>query len=82
MTVEEMCCRWAEQKYGYDKVVAVDFDFRDDGDYSELTPGEGPYMQVTITWQGKGDQRYRKVDMAYDAALIREILAFALEGKR
>lgn len=78
-----MICRWAEETYGLDSVVAVRFDFEDDGDYSELTPGEGPYLNLTITYlgkQGAGPRRHKREEAVYDTSLIREILAFALKS--
>jgi hypothetical protein len=78
VTVDEMLCRWAEQTYGIAGVVDVQFEMRDDGDYSELTPGDGPYMEVTITYLGKqgvGPQRHKRRERHYDTALVREILA-------
>lgn len=78
-----MLCRWAEKKYGLHEVTGVEFDMRDDGAWSEYTPSDGPYMEVTIKWRSEksGAQTYTKKDTYYDAALIREILAFGLEGK-
>lgn len=82
MTADEMLCRWAEKKYGLASVTRVEFTFHDDGDYSELTPGDGPYMRVTVSYlgsQGKGPQTHKRVaDTVYDTGLIREILDFAM----
>lgn len=80
--VDSLLCRWAEKKYGLHAVEKVDFEFRDDGDWSEVTPGDGPYMAVVVTYRTakSGEQTYTKqMDEAhYDTALIREILAFGV----
>jgi hypothetical protein len=79
--VEQMICRWAEATYDLVSVTAVEFDMQDDGAWSDETPGEGPYMRVTITYlgkQGAGSQKHMRTDTVYDTNLIREILKFAL----
>lgn len=83
--VEAIVCRWAEWKYELpaQSVVKVEFEFEDDGDYSEVTPGDGPYLSVTITFTGSKSptgQRYTQRQTTYDTALIREILAFGVQG--
>lgn len=77
--VDALLCRWAQSKYGLDDVVAVAFEFGDHGDYSELTPGDGPFLEVTIAHGGSGLLMRREA--VYDASLIREILAFKIDGE-
>jgi hypothetical protein len=82
-SVDDLLCRWAEQRYALASVVKVDFEFADDGDYSDLTPGEGPYMRVMITYLGKGGegpQQHRREDAVYNTALIREVMEFARDA--
>lgn len=81
--VETMLCRWAEDQFGHATVVAVDFAFEDDGDYSEVTPGDGPYMSITVTYLGRGgggSRQHTTRHVRYDTALIREILRHAVGG--
>lgn len=76
--VEQMICCWAEATYGLESVTDVAFDFKDDVAWSDETPSDGPYMNVTITHLN-GQQQYASA--VYDTTLIRDILKFALDAQ-
>lgn len=70
-------CRWAEKQYGLSDVTKVEFEADDDGPISEITPGEGAYVRVVITY-GSNSRRVEKKEW-WVTDLINSILEVAKE---
>ena len=75
-TVDDMLCRWAEQKYDLppNKVTRVEFQPGTQGPYSDVTPDIDSVLVVYL-WN---DQQLIRTDyISYTNELIREIMALA-----
>jgi len=76
MTVEEMTYRWAEQKYGLENVVRVDFDLSEGYGGGCETCGYGSHPPVIDVFVVTGDGRAHTYEERYAGDLINSILAF------
>lgn len=75
--LQEIYCAWANQRFpDLAPITEVKFEEENDPDYSELTPGMGDYLEVTV----KTEKGWRPVYAIFQYDLvdtINEITTFA-----
>jgi hypothetical protein len=73
---QDVYCRWAGKRYGLPGVTRVDFDLATEGPWSEVTPDEHAYLEVTVTYAD--GQKIHEEDWSPD--LLNSILATMREA--